>query len=305
MTKKSPNYDLLWKDVITELFEEFLLFFSPELYEKVNFCTPPQFLEQELLTIHTKSKSKKRIADKLVKIQLKNGKEQWVYVHIEVQGDYQKNFPKRMFQSFYRILEKYNQKVFSLALFTGETSKYNLDHFNYEFYGTELAFKYNTYRIATQTESTLLKSQNPFALAILAGLYVIKSKKNIGLRFQYKQKLMKLLLRDTIVGKEMKREYIQRLFLFIDYILQLPEDEEIKFIQEMKPIMEKEEILMGLSLEDTSFAKYYLKEGMEKGEKLKAIEIAKRLLEENAPIEYVVKITGLPLEEVAKLNDGK
>lgn len=105
MIHQNPKYDQLWKDVITELFEEFLLFFSPDLYEQVDFTSPPQFLEQELQTILVDSESNNRIADKLVKLQMKSGKEQWIYVHIEVQGSYNKNFPKRMFQSFYRIMD--------------------------------------------------------------------------------------------------------------------------------------------------------------------------------------------------------
>lgn len=40
---KHPDYDQLWKDVIAELFEEFLLFFAPELYEQVDFGTPHRF----------------------------------------------------------------------------------------------------------------------------------------------------------------------------------------------------------------------------------------------------------------------
>lgn len=62
--------------MITDLFEEFLLFFSPELYEQVDFSSTPQFLEQELQHIIPSSMSNDRIADKLVKLQLKNGEEQ-------------------------------------------------------------------------------------------------------------------------------------------------------------------------------------------------------------------------------------
>jgi hypothetical protein len=59
----------LWKDVITELFEDFLLFFSPDLCKQVDFTTSQEFLEQELHTIIPDSDSKKRYADELVKLQ--------------------------------------------------------------------------------------------------------------------------------------------------------------------------------------------------------------------------------------------
>jgi predicted transposase/invertase (TIGR01784 family) len=319
LNAQSQNYDLLWKDVITDLFEEFLLFFSPELYEQVDFTSPPEFLEQELQTIIPESESNHRIADKLVKLQLKNGEEQWVYVHIEVQGDYKKIFPKRMFQSFYRIMDLFDEKIHALALFTGESSKYNLNEFHYQFFGTELSYHYNTYHISSQPETPLLRSQNPFALAVLAGLYVIKSKKNVDLTFQYKHKLMRLLLQDKIENKEIKREYIQKLFVFIDHILRLPADVDQKLMQEMRPIIEKEEVSMGLSLDDTSFAKFFRKEGLEEGiekgikqgiEKgieqgieQNKIDTAVRLLEKDNSVEFVAEITGLSIVEVKRLKE--
>ncbi len=63
-----PDFDRLWKDVISTLFEEFLLFFAPHFYEQVDFRQKPQFLEQELHKLFPKSKNKKRNSDKLVKL---------------------------------------------------------------------------------------------------------------------------------------------------------------------------------------------------------------------------------------------
>ncbi|HLU22127.1 MAG TPA: hypothetical protein VKZ77_06545 [Bacillaceae bacterium] len=309
MKKQNPNYDQLWKDVITDLFEEFLQFFSPDLSEEVDFTHSPQFLEQELKNIIPESNSNDRVADKLVKLKLKDGKEQWIYVHIEVQGDYQKDFSKRMFQSFYRILDRFDKKVYALALLAGESAKYITNQFHYEFYGTKLTYEYNTYPIASQSESTLLRSKNPFALAVLAGLYVLNSNKNINMKYQYKLKLMRMLLQDKIEYKEIKREYIQKLFTFIDHIMRLPDEVDMKLVQEMKPIIEKEGKGMGLSLDDTSFAKFYRKEGLEEGlkkgkaegEKQKAQEIAIKLLQKGESIEDVSDTTGLSHEEIKSL----
>lgn len=42
------DYDGLWKKLIFELFEEFLLFFMHDLYEDIDFAKEPDFLQQEL-----------------------------------------------------------------------------------------------------------------------------------------------------------------------------------------------------------------------------------------------------------------
>ncbi len=298
LNEKIPDYDQLWKAVITELFEEFLLFFAPDLYEQVNFETPPQFLEQELLMIIPDSDSNKRVADKLIKLLLKSGEEQWVYVHIEVQGNNDPIFPKRMFQSFYRIMDLYDQRIYALALFTDNVPISKLEKYQYEFHGTKLTYIYNTYHIASQSETALLQSNNPFALAILAGLYLIKSKKRNGTAFQYKLKLMRLLLEGNIISKGEKRKYIQKLLIFIDHIIRLPEDEDVFLLTQLKPLIEREDIRMGLSFDDTSIAKYFKNLGIEEERRALAL----KMLEDGLDLSLIAKYTGLSLEEIQRLQ---
>ena len=174
-----PDYDRLWKEIVTELFEEFLLFFAPDLFEKVDFSKPPISLEQELHKIFPKAKTINRKSDKLIKVNLKSGEEKWILVHIEIQGKSEKEFPKRMFQYFYRVLDRYDQQLYTIALYTDDTASFQPNSYNYSFYGTKLIYTFNTYKILEQEDEALLRSHNPFALAILAGLYVLKSRKRI------------------------------------------------------------------------------------------------------------------------------
>lgn len=46
--RPAVDQDGLWKKVIGELFEDFLLFFVPELHEHIDFIKEPDFLQQEL-----------------------------------------------------------------------------------------------------------------------------------------------------------------------------------------------------------------------------------------------------------------
>lgn len=42
------DQDGLWKRVIADLFEDFLLFLMPDLYDMIDFKKKPEFLQQEL-----------------------------------------------------------------------------------------------------------------------------------------------------------------------------------------------------------------------------------------------------------------
>lgn len=59
---------------------------------------------------------------------------------------------------------------------TDASQKDHQDTFYYSFYGTELTYAYNTYRFHGKDTEELKKSDNPFALAVLAGIYISNNK---------------------------------------------------------------------------------------------------------------------------------
>jgi len=89
------DQDGLWKSIITTLFESFIEFFMNDLYDKIDFSAGVESLEQELakLVPEYSGKGKKR-NDKLLKVKLKSGEIQLLYIHIEVQSSVDKNFAK-------------------------------------------------------------------------------------------------------------------------------------------------------------------------------------------------------------------
>ena len=82
----SIDQDGLWKKAIRDLFEDFLLFFAPELHAHVDFSKTPDFLQQELFQEVADKKKGRRMADKSVKVILKDGVEKWILIHVEVQS---------------------------------------------------------------------------------------------------------------------------------------------------------------------------------------------------------------------------
>ncbi len=85
MLKKTPSkrasnqappvdFDAYWKFITTALFPQFVAYFFPAVYPLIDFAVPPVHLEQELVNRYNKArKGKKRIADKLVKLQCTDG----------------------------------------------------------------------------------------------------------------------------------------------------------------------------------------------------------------------------------------
>lgn len=287
-----PDYDALWKEVIEEFFEEFLLFFAPDVYEVVDFSKGYEFLEQELRTLFPDAEAEKKYTDKLAKLYLKSGEEKWILAHIEVQGSRDPDFSERMFRYFYRVYDKYDRKIFALALFSDKSPSYKPDTYHYEFFTTALTYTYRTYKILEQNEEELVCSDNPFSMAVLAGLYVVKSKKDVDARYKFKIKLIRLLLQ-----KEWPREKIEKLFIFIDGLLQLPIEKEKSFEAELTEIVGREGEYMGLTWDRSNLADMYYSKGK--------MEMVQKWLEEeaNADIQLISKISGLSVEEVTRIKE--
>ncbi len=260
MTKEKA--DALWKEIIEDLFQDFVKFFLPDLYPHIDFTKGYTFLDEELANIIKKISKGKKIADRLVKVYFKDGTENWILIHVEIQGYYEEDFALRMFKYFYRIFDKYNKKIVALAIFTENKKDYKPNKYKYDFFRTKLEYEYITYKILEQDEKQLISSDNPFALVILAGLYTIKSlgKKAGNQRFIFKFNLTKLLLQ-----KKYNKEKIIRILKFLDGLLFLPDELEIKFSKDIEQFIGGGEKKMGITMEMTNIYQVGVHQGEEKG----------------------------------------
>lgn len=218
MKELDIDFDGNWKEIIIEFFEDFVAFFIPELFPKVDFNKPIEILEQELVQIlEALGSDTKRVADKLVKVWLKDGTEKWILVHIEIQSYFERLFPKRMYQMFSMIFNKYDHEIVAVAIYTNTKTPRFFDSFTLKSYGTSMIYRFIGYRIMRQNEVDLVASKNIFALFVLANFYVNKTRKDLKQRLEYKEKMIELA-----AERHIPRGKMLRFFIFIDNIMKIP-----------------------------------------------------------------------------------
>lgn len=167
--------DILWKGVIEDLFADFLRFFYTHAEEVINFERGFQFLDKELEQLYPGEEIRHpKFVDKLVKVYRRDGVEQWFLVHIEVQGYKDLQFPRRMFTYFYRVLDRFEEEVASIAIFIDDDKHYQPSVYEYNFLDTSIIFRYKTYKVIEQNIATLENSDNPFAMVVLAVLLALQ-----------------------------------------------------------------------------------------------------------------------------------
>ncbi|GGK04845.1 hypothetical protein GCM10007063_28950 [Lentibacillus kapialis] len=189
------------------MFEEFILYFAPDLHNEIDFAQPPDFLKQELYKEIIEEKKGKLVADEIAKVFLKDGTERWILIHIEVQGAAGEDFGERMFRYFYRIYDRFNREVYALALITDREAEH-ANGFHYSFHGTKVDYTYNVYNFQDQSIAKLEQPPNPFAHAVIAGIYASKTKNDSNMRYVFKRKLMIQILQRFATQQEAPPAYI-------------------------------------------------------------------------------------------------
>jgi hypothetical protein len=99
--------DILLKSAFEEAFPDLLRFYFADADKIFDMKKEPVFLDKELSELFPELEKQggNRFVDMLAKVFLEDGKEEWVLVHIEIQGSNDKSFAESMFQYWYRIYD--------------------------------------------------------------------------------------------------------------------------------------------------------------------------------------------------------
>ncbi len=267
MTSTSPQteYDSPWKQILQLYFQDFMLFFFPQAHGEIDWSRGFEFLDKELAQVVRDAELGRRLADKLVKVYRSGGEESWILAHVEVQSQEETDFPRRMFVYNYRIFDRYNRSVASLAVLGDENTKWRPSHFGYELFGCKVDFQFPIIKLIDykQRQSELEANRNPFATVVMAHLAAIQTRSD---RSQRKQQKLSLVRR--LYEQGLERSDIINLFGFIDWVMTLPAQLEAEFWQEYRDFEASKSMQYVTSVERFGIRQGLL-EGIELGLELK------------------------------------
>jgi hypothetical protein len=125
-----------------------------------------------------------------------------------------------MFVYNYRLRDRYNHPVVSLAVLTDERQSWRPEEFRSEIWGCEIRFRFPVVKLLDygQQWQTLEDSLNPFATVVMAHLKALETRGN-----QVERKDWKLSLTRRLYERGYERQDVLNLFRFLDWVLTLPE----------------------------------------------------------------------------------
>jgi len=302
------NNDSLWKGITEEVFDDLLRFFFPKADTIIDFSRGFDFLDKELAVMYPEpdKASDTRFVDKLVKVYRLDGREEYLLVHVEIQGETKNKdrplFAERMFRYFTRIFNKDQKPVTAIAIFTAGDGAKMPDQYEYDFLGTTLVYRYNTYRIIDPTDEELITSNNPFAQVVLAARVALLA----GKLTDWELKDRKLLVARHLLGKKMyAKGKIDVILSFLrNYVVF--EDPEInrKFDEDIDQLTGKQNTMGIIEILAEQRAEKALEQGLEQGReegREEGREQARRAHEKS--IKAFLDTTDFSAEKIASLLD--
>ncbi|MEO6282127.1 MAG: hypothetical protein ABIN80_29625 [Dyadobacter sp.] len=266
--------DVLWKSILEDTFDDFLRFFCPEADQIFDFSRKFEYLDKELDQLFQPQDGRyaTKFVDKLVKVFTLTGAEEWVLVHIEVQGYHDRFFEDRMFTYYYRIWDKYRKRITAFVILTDDNATFRPTCFEQSFLGTTLRYQFNSFKILDQSEYELEKSDNPFAQVILTVKAALKRK---ALKEEDLLKL-KLQLARRLLSRDIPKHKIDKLLNFLKFYVRFDRKESSKiYDSEIVTLTYKRNQIMGI---EEAIAVMAAEECLDAGHRNSNITVIRNLL---------------------------
>ena len=284
------DHDHLFKEVLQDFFEEFLMLFFPSIYEEIDFAHL-KFLDKELF--NDTQRRKRKEVDMVVETKLK-GEDSLILVHVEQQAQYEDNFNERMFLYFSRLLEEHpSTRIIPIALFSyDDKNRQELTTYEMNFPFLDVVkFNYLTIELKKLNWRNFIRQDNPVAGALMSKMGYTEDEK-----IDVKKEFLRMLVR-----LELDPARNHELTTFFETYLKLSDEEEDTLKAALKTLNSTEEArVMELM---TSYERKGMEKGIEKGMEKGIKKVAINLLSDGMEIRKVVDLTGLTEQEIKELKN--
>lgn len=270
----ASDQDSPWKSAIEVFFQPCMQLLFPKVASQLDWWHEPVFMDKELQKLTSDSSDSRRHVDKLVRVHSLSGECHWLLLHIEVQGAPEKEFTRRMFTYYYRLIERFGEPVVSMAILTDTRKSFRPDHYQQELMGCGVRFDFICVKLLDlqpQLEA-MLAGDNIFALLVAAQL-TAKQVKNPRQRTDAVLNFYRMARK-----KGYSRQHIFLMHDFIEWMIRIPKQELDYYNQGIEQIEQEDETMGYMAIyKRESFAKG-VEQGVEQGiERGQAVTLRKQL----------------------------
>ena len=307
--------DSLWKSILENSFADFIRFFLADAEKIFDMDREVLFLNKELMRLSPAYGAQlPKMVDKLAKVYTREGKEEYILIHVEIQGYGDNDFEKRMFTYFYRIMDKYGNPVTAIAILTDTNNQFRPAVYRYKCFATSLTYRFQTYKISDQEEAALINNDNPFSIVILTVLLALKQKKK---KLHDREILkLKIELAKNLISRNLPPKKMEYLMDFLQYYVHFKNKRyNERFESAIAQLTKKQEAMPQkiMSVRE-SLLDWAKKQGIERGKRIGRKEgkiegkvegkVEGKIEEKSALIKNLLQITDFPIGKIAMLTNA-
>ncbi|PRD54692.1 hypothetical protein [Sphingobacterium gobiense] len=311
LSKPPKQNDELLKGAFEENFADFLRFLYPNADHIFDFSKSIQFMDKELLAIvpDRERKKGKRVADLLAKVFLKDGTEKYILLNTEIEGGNDVKFAERIYQYNYRIRDRYDIPVATIAVYTGSHNQPKPSEYIDVVLDTSVYFRYRAYHIFDHSEDELLAMDNIFAFLVVACQKALLEGKIPDEELGEDR----LTIAKTLLCHDYEHDRIKNFLIFLKNFLYINDAEINRIFDEqiiqltggtidmgVIEVVKKQEREQG-RLEERAKTAKLLREERAKAEAEKR-ESAIKMLQNGFDVKLISDILGLSIEEIENLK---
>jgi hypothetical protein len=255
----ADDFDSPWKLALEIFLQPLIELCFPQIAAAIDWKRGWTFMDTELQAILRDAATGRQYVDKLIKVYLHDGQEQWILLHIEIQHRRETGFEKRVFRYNHRIEDVYDRPVVTMVILADQDVNWRPTSYETHLLGCRTRFDFPISKLLAFNREELESNGSPAALLVLANLMAQETGSEPTERFGWK-----VLLTEKLYERGYLEQQLVDLFRLIDWLMALPEPQEQAFRIELQRIQEEKKMPYITSIERLA-KKEGLAEGLEQG----------------------------------------
>jgi hypothetical protein len=246
---QDSDYDGAWKEALRRFLREILERYFPAVAGAIAWEHPPVWSDKELSQILGQTGRRNRTVDLLVKVWLRDGGEQWILLHLEIQAFYEEDFAQWLALYNSGLCWIYKQRVVTLAVLADLREGWLPDEDRFQLADFETRTRFPVCKLIDRLRSDWQDDHSlPVQLA-RAQIAALRTAGDPEGRYQAKWQLVRKLYELGYTADQ-----VRELFGLIDWMMHLRVDLEQRFKQELDEFEESRQMPYVTSVERISRA---------------------------------------------------
>jgi Domain of unknown function (DUF4351) len=219
-----------------------------------------------------------------------------IVLHIEVQSQQEAIFPKRMLFYNYRLEDRYNYPIVSLAILGDDSPHWRPNQYQSSQWGCSIHFEFPMVKLLDYKDDweALENNENPFAIVTMAHLKTKETHDDPESRKAWKFRLTTMLYE-----RGYKKQDILSMYNFLDFMMTLPESLSQQFDTELEAFEETKKMKYVTTIERRAEARG-LKIGQDQTRSMVQRQVTRRLGE--LPDSLLVDLDALSIDQLESLG---